>query len=133
MPQMIFVNLPSSDIPRARIFYQGLGFTINPKFSNDQAICVVVSDTIYLMILDRAFFAGFINRPVGDPQSAASALICLSQDSRAEVDRITEAALAHGGSEPVPAQDRGFMYNRSFCDPDGNWFEPMWMDPAATG
>lgn len=131
MPRMIFVNLPSTDIPRSRRFYEGLGFTINPQFSNDQALCVVVSDTIFLMILSRDFFASFVTRPVGDPATTAQALVSLSCDDRAGVDAITEAALAHGGTEPRPAQDMGFMYGRAFCDPDGNWFEPVWMDPSA--
>jgi len=131
MARMIFVNLPSTDIPRARGFYEGLGFTINPQFSNDQALCVVVSEAIYLMVLHRDFFATFVTRPVGDPSATAQALISLSCDDRAGVDAITDAALAHGGTEPRPVQDMGFMYGRAFCDPDGNWFEPMWMDPAA--
>ncbi len=131
MPRMIFVNLPSADIPRSRRFYEGLGFTINPQFSNDQALCVVVSETIYLMILSRDFFASFVNRPVGDPAATAQALVSLSCEDRAGVDALTEAALAHGGTEPRAVQDMGFMYGRAFCDPDGNWFEPMWMDPGA--
>ena len=132
MTQMIFVNLPVTDIPRARAFYEGIGFSINPMFSSEQALCVVLSETIFLMVLQRDYFATFLNgRATGEPDKAASALIALSRDSRAGVDAITEAALAHGGSEPRPPQDLGFMYSRAFRDPDGNWFEPMWMDPAA--
>lgn len=131
MPRMIFVNLPSSDIPRSRRFYEGLGFSINPQFSTDQALCVVVSETIYLMILSREFFSSFVTRPVGDPAATTQALISLSCDDRDGVDALTEAALAHGGTEPRPVQDMGFMYGRAFCHPDGNWFEPMWMDPSA--
>ena len=131
MPQMIFVNIPITDVPRARAFYEGIGFTINPMFSNDDSLCVVISDTIFLMTLKRSFFETFVTRTVGDPGKTVSALISLSQGSKAEVDAITEAALKHGGSEPRAAQDMGFMYGRAFCDPDGNWFEPFWMDPAA--
>lgn len=132
MPQMIFVNLPITDIDRARAFYEGIGFSINPMFSNDTALCVVVSETIFLMVLKQEFFKSFIaDRPLADPARTVSALVALSRDSRAEVDAITDAALAHGGSEPRPVQDLGFMYSRAFCDPDGNWFETLWMDPAA--
>ncbi len=131
MTQMIFVNLPISDVARARGFFEGIGFSINPLFSNEQALCVVVSETIFLMVLRQDFFASFITRPMADPARTASALIALSRDSKADVDRITEAALAHGGTEPRPPQDLGFMYSRAFCDPDGNWFESIWMDPAA--
>lgn len=131
MTQLIFVNLPITDVARSRQFYEGIGFAINPMFSSDEALCVVISEQIFLMALQRAYFETFITRPIGDPARTASALIALSRDSRAEVDAITEAALAHGGSEPRPVQDLGFMYSRAFCDPDGNWFEPMWMDPGA--
>ena len=131
MTQMIFVNIPITDVARARAFYEGIGFSINPMFSNDDSLCVVISDSIFLMALKRSFFETFVTRPVADPSKSAAALIALSRDSRAGVDAITEAALKHGGSEPRPVQDLGFLYGRAFCDPDGNWFEPMWMDPAA--
>ena len=131
MPPMIFVNIPVTDIPRARRFYQALGFTINEQFSDPTAACVVVSEAIYFMILNHAKFAEFATKPLGDPAKATSVMIALSQDSRAAVDAMTEAALKAGGVEPKPASDLGFMYNRMFHDPDGNVFEPMWMDPAA--
>lgn len=132
MPQMIFVNLPVTNIERARGFYEGIGFSINPMFSGETALSVVVSETIYLMVLQQEFFRTFIaDRPMADPASSVSALVAFSRDSKAEVDAITEAALAHGGSEPRPVQDLGFMYSRAFCDPDGNWFETFWMDPSA--
>ena len=92
---------------------------------------MVISDTNNLMILNHEKFASFTTKPLADPATSTAALICLSQDSRAAVDHMTEAALAHGGTESKPAQDLGFISNRSFHDPDGNVFEPMWMDPAA--
>jgi predicted lactoylglutathione lyase len=131
MTQMIFVNIPITDVPRARAFYEGIGFAINPMFSSDQALCIVISEQIFLMALTRDYFATFITRPMADPATSVSALISLTRGSREAVDAITSAALAQGGSEPRPAQDLGFMYGRAFCDPDGNWFEPVWMDPAA--
>jgi predicted lactoylglutathione lyase len=131
MPQMIFVNLPVTDIPRARAFYQAVGYTINEQFSDPTAACVVVSDSIFLMILNHERFQGFATRPLADPATSTAVMLALSQDSRAAVDAFAEAALQAGGSEPKPAQDMGFMYNRTIMDPDGNVFEPMWMDPAA--
>jgi predicted lactoylglutathione lyase len=131
MPQMIFVNLPVSDVARARAFYEGVGFTINPQFSDENANCVVVSETIYIMTLRRDFFAGFAPRPVADPRTTTGALIALSRQSRDEVDAFVAAALMLGGTEPKPAADHGFMYQRTIADPDGNIFEPFWMDPAA--
>jgi predicted lactoylglutathione lyase len=131
MPQMIFVNLPVIDVARSRKFFEALGYKINEQFSDPTAACVVVSDAIYFMILNHERFQGFATKPLADPAKTTAVMIALSQDSCAAVDTITEAALKAGGSEPKPAQDMGFMYNRTFHDPDGNVFEPMWMDPAA--
>lgn len=91
----------------------------------------MVSETIYFIFLNHERFQGFATKPFADPATSTAVMIALSQDSRAAVDTITEAALKAGRSEPKPAQDMGFMYNRTFHDPDGNVFEPMWMDPAA--
>jgi uncharacterized protein len=133
MPQMIFVNLPITDLPRARAFYTGLGWTINEAFSDETAACVVVSETIFVMILTRPRFADFVDRPVGDPSSTVSALFALNMDSRDQVDAFAARAVAHGGRDNGKAQDLGFMYSRSLSDPDGNVLEAFWMDPAATG
>ncbi len=131
MSRMIFVNLPVSDIPRARRFYESLGFAINEQFSGPDTACVVVSETIYLMVLARDRFAGFCALPVGDPARETAVLLALSCEDRPAVDVMAAAALAHGGREVRPAEDHGFMYQRCFADPDGNVFEPFWMDPAA--
>lgn len=131
MSRMIFVNLPVTDIPRSRAFFQALGWTINEHFSDATTACVVVSDTIFFMVLTHERFQGFSPRPMVDPKTGATALISLSCDSRAEVDAITEAAIAAGGADAEPPQDLGFMYSRAFHDPDGNGFGVFWMDPAA--
>ncbi|MFZ3584762.1 VOC family protein [Loktanella sp. DJP18] len=130
--RMIFVNLPVSDLARSRAFYEGMGFSINPQFSDDEGACVVISDTIYLMILTRAKFEGFAPNPVADPRTTTGSLIALSCDSREEVVAMVNAALTNGGSDTGKVQDmEGFMYGRSICDPDGHVFEPFWMNPAA--
>jgi predicted lactoylglutathione lyase len=131
MTQMIFVNLPVTDLDRSKSFYEALGFRINPDFTDDTAACVVISEAIYLMILTRDRFRGFSPLPVAETTQTTAVLIALSRDSRDGVDRITDAAIAAGGHEPKAATDMGFMYTRTFLDPDGNVFEPMWMDPAA--
>lgn len=131
MPPMIFVNLPIADIKRSRRFYEALGYSINEKFSDASGACVVVSDTIFFMILEHEKFKGFLSSPMGDPARSTSVIMALSQDSRDAVDGFAAAALASGGFEPKAATDLGFMYNRTICDPDGNRFEPFWMDPAA--
>src|SRR4051794_35068540 len=115
MPKMIFVNLPVSDLPRATAFYQAIGATLNPQFSNDQASCMVLSETIFVMLLRHEFFSGFIRKPIADAHAATEALICLSEDSREAVDRTVERAAGAGGrADPGPVQDHGFMYGRSF-------------------
>ena len=131
MPQAIFVNLPVTDLSAARRFYQALGFTINEAFSDETAASVVISDTIYLMLLTHPKYAQFTSLPIGDARAQSQHLIALSFDSREEVDAVMDRALASGGTEPRPTQDYGFMYNRAFSDPDGHTWEPFWMDPAA--
>ncbi len=131
MPQMIFVNLPVTDVARSRKFYEALGFTINEKFSDATAACIVVSETIFFMILNHERFQGFAAKPLADPAQGTAVMIALNQDSRAAADAIASAALKAGGAEHKPAQDLGFMYSRSFLDPDGNVLESFWMDPAA--
>lgn len=131
MPKMIFVNLPVTDVARSTAFYEAIGMEKNAKFSNDQAVSMVWSDTIHFMLLDHAFYATFTDKRIIDAQTTSGALIALALDSRAEVDAIAAAAVAGGGSEVHGAEDLGFMYSRAFADPDGHGFGPFWMDPAA--
>ncbi|MET0821357.1 MAG: VOC family protein [Aeromicrobium sp.] len=131
MPQM-FVNLPVTDLDRAKAFYEALGFTINPKFTDHNAACVVVEDGhSYFMILVREFFQTFTDVPIGDPRTGPTVAVALFSDSREEVDTMAERGLAAGGSEPKEASDYGFMYQRQLLDPDGNFLELGWMDPIA--
>ncbi|QQV76475.1 lactoylglutathione lyase [Sphingomonas aliaeris] len=131
MPKMIFVNLPVTDVARSTAFYEKIGMQKNPKFSNDQAVSMVWSDTIYFMLLNHAFYATFTNKQIIDAHTTSGALISLALDSREEVDAIAAAAIAAGGTEVHDAEDLGFMYSRAFADPDGHGFGPFWMDPAA--
>ncbi len=131
MPQMIFVNIPVKDVAASRKFFEALGWTINEQFSDPTAACVVVSDAIFLMILNHERFQGFATKPLADPSSSTAVMISFNRDSRADVDSITEAALKAGGTEPKAATDMGFMYGRTFHDLDGNVFEPVYMDMAA--
>ena len=125
---MIFVNLPSTDIVRARAFYAGLGFSFDERFCNADSLLVGVSDTIHLMILDRERFASFSPRPLA-PEGTVGALVCLSQPSTEAVDTFVARALAHGGTDNGKTQEAGdYMYGRSVSDPDGNVLEIMWMD-----
>lgn len=131
MSTMIFVNLPVSDLDRSKAFYEALGWDINPLFTDENAACVVVSDEIMLMILQRDYFQTFTTKQVADPSTTAQALIAISRESREDVADIAAKALAAGGSEAREAQDYGFMVQHAIEDPDGNVFEFMWMDPKA--
>ena len=128
----MFVNLPVTDLDRAKAFYEALGFGINPLFTDHNAACVVVEeDHSYFMILMRDFFQTFTDRPIGDPTATVSVTTAIFVDSREQVDAAIAAGLAAGGSEDRPAADYGFMYQRQLTDPDGNLLEFGWMDPVA--
>ncbi|EYD71567.1 hypothetical protein Rumeso_04968 [Rubellimicrobium mesophilum DSM 19309] len=129
--QHVFVNLPVADLSRARAFYAALGLAFDERFSDDAAACVVVSESIFLMLLTRDKFATFSPRPVGDPSRDCSTLVALSRDSREAVDAFMSAGLGAGGIDNARVQDHGFMYGRSISDPDGNVLEVMWMDVSA--
>lgn len=132
MTQMIFVNLPVADLPRARFFYEAIGFTNNPAFSDDTAACMVLSDAIYVMLLTHPKWSSFTDKPIPDARKSAQLMLAISRDDRAAVDAITQAAARAGGRPDCnPRQDYGFMYGRSFEDPDGHIWEPFWMDPQA--
>ncbi|WP_172802372.1 VOC family protein [Agrococcus jejuensis] len=128
---MIFVNLPVTDLDRSKAFYEALGWSINPLFTDENAACVVVSDEIYLMVLRRDYFQTFTTKQVADPATTAQALLAISQPSREAVADIAGKALAAGGSQAREPQDYGFMVQHAVQDPDGNVFEFMWMDPKA--
>jgi uncharacterized protein len=131
MPKMIFLNLPVTDLDRSVAFYEAVGATKNPQFSNDKAACMVLSDTIFVMLLTHGFYSGFTSKPIADPHASSQALFCVSEDSRDDVDStIARAAAAGGRADPGPTQDHGFMYGRSFEDPDGHHWEVMWMDAS---
>jgi len=128
----MFVNLPVTDLDRAKAFYTALGFRINPLFTDHNAACVVVEDGhSYFMILTRDFFQTFTDLPIGDPAVNPTVATAIFLDSREAVDKAVADGLAAGGAEPKPASDYGFMYQRQLTDPDGNFLEFGWMDPAA--
>jgi len=128
----MFVNLPVTDLERAKTFYTALGFTINPLFTDHNAACVVVEeDHNYFMILVREFFQTFTDLPIGDPKVAPSVSTAIFVESRDAVDAAVAAGIAAGGAESHPAADYGFMYQRQLSDPDGNILEFGYMDPAA--
>jgi len=132
MPRMIFVNLPVTDLKRATAFYETIGATKNPQFSDDTASCMVFSETIYAMLLTHAKYAQFTKKKIVDARTSSEVIIALSADSREDVDALVGKAKATGVTiDPTPTQDYGFMYGRSFEDPDGHIWEVVWMDVEA--
>ena len=128
----MFVNLPVTELERAKAFYTSLGFTINPVLTDHNAACVVVEeDHSYFMILVREFFQTFTDLPIGDPAVNPSVSTAIFVDSREAVDQTVAAGLAAGGSGAHPASDHGFMYQRQLTDPDANILEFGYMDPVA--
>lgn len=131
MATSIFVNLPTTDLERAKAFYTALGCTINPNFTDENAACIVWDENVYFMVLTREFFATFTDKPIADPAETLQTSVSFSRDSREDVDAILALGLAAGGTEPRAAQDYGFMYSRDLDDPDGNSLGFLYMDPAA--
>jgi len=126
----IFLNLPVRDLEKSKAFFESLGFTIDPRFTDDKAACVVISDRIHAQLLTREYFETFATKPVADAHQSTEVLIALGLDSRTAVDEIVSKALEAGGREPRPKQDHGFMVVRAFEDLDGHTWEVLWMDPS---
>jgi uncharacterized protein len=132
MTRMIFVNLPVKDLQRSRAFLEALGAVNEPKFTDETAACMTLSDSIHVMILTHEKFSQFTPRPIADANAGSEVLLCLTADSRESVDSTVEQGVRAGGTaDPAPKQDYGVMYGRSVADPDGHIWEIMWMDPAA--
>ena len=132
MTQMIFVNLPVADLDRSMAFYAALGFINDPNFTNEKAGCMRLSDSIMVMLLTHEFWKTFTDKAIPDARTSAQVLLAISREDRAAVDAIVENAAAAGGRADCNAkQDYGWMYGRSFEDPDGHIWEPSWMDLEA--
>jgi len=123
MSRMIFINLPVADLAKSRAFLEALGAENEPKFTDETAACMKLSDSIFVMILTHPKFSQFTPRPIADANASSEVLLCLSADNRESVDSTVQRAVAK--------QDYGVMYGRSIADPDGHIWEIMWMDPAA--
>jgi predicted lactoylglutathione lyase len=130
-PRKLFVNIPVNDLQRSIEFFETLGFTFNPQFTDATATCMLVGEDAYFMLLTKDRFADFSKRAMGDTRTETNAMFAISVDSRSEVDEMVKKAVAAGGAHAVDAQDHGFMYGWSFYDLDGYHWEVFWMDPSA--
>ena len=133
MHDQIFVNLPVADLDRSVRFFTALGYTFNPTFTDENATCMILGDSLFAMLLVEPYFRTFTDRTPVDAHRQVEVLLALPVESRAAVDALVEKALATGGTEPRAAQDHGFMYQRVFQDPDGHAWEVFHMsgDPPA--
>ena len=131
MARQIFVNLPVRDLNRSMAFFEKLGFKNNPQYTDETAACMVVSETIYLMILTERKFKEFTPKTIADATKTTEVLLALSCESRAELEALVSKAVSAGGSTYAEPKDYGFMYQHGFQDPDGHIFELFWMNPDA--
>jgi uncharacterized protein len=132
MTKMIFINLPVTDLKRSMAFYEAVGAPNNPQFTDDTAACMVFSDSIHVMLLTHDKWRCFTPKAIPDAHQSAQVMLCLSSDTKVGVSELVEKAAASGGKpDPLPTQDFGFMFGRSFEDPDGHIWETMWMDMSS--
>lgn len=124
----MFVNLPVKDLRRSVEFFTKLGYAFDPKFTDDNATCMIVSDKSYVMLLAEDFFKSFTSKPIADAKQTVEVLVALSMPSRGEVDRIVHTALAAGAVPSRDPKDHGFMYEWGFQDLDGHIWEFFHMD-----
>lgn len=131
MFRQIFVNLPIKDMARSKTFFQALGLSFNPRFTNEQGACLEIGENFYAMLLVESFFQGFTKKPISNAHESTEVLLALSVDSRAEVQAVINKAVAAGATTPNAPQDHGFMFQHGFADLDGHQWEVFWMDEAA--
>ncbi|MCM0664740.1 VOC family protein [Flavobacterium tyrosinilyticum] len=130
MKTKIFLNLAVKDLNKAVSFYNGLGFSTNPKFTNEKGACIVIDENIFVMILVEEFYKTFTNKQICDSATTSEVLISISLDSRKQVDEMLEKAVKAGGTDYIEAKDYGWMYQRTFLDPDGHHWEVFYMDES---
>ena len=127
MSTQIFVNLPVKDLQKSIEFFGKLGYAFNPQFTDENATCMIIGDDIFAMLLVEPYFRSFIEKDVADAHKSAEVILALSAENREAVDALVGKALAAGATEPRPAKDYGFMYQRSYQDLDGHLWEVFHM------
>ena len=130
MSRQIYVNVPVKDLEKSKTFFTSLGFSFNAQFSNETAVCMIISESIFVMLLAEQFFKTFTTKPIANAKASTEVLICLSCASRTEVDDLVRKAVTAGGSVPRGPQDHGFMYDHGFEDIDGHIWELVYMEPT---
>ncbi len=132
MPTLIFVNLPVRDLERSQAFFRALGYSFNDQYTDENAACLIIrEDAIFAMLLTHDWFSRYTKKPIVDASAGSEVILALSADSREAVDELVDKALANGGSASNETDDLGYMYTRSFQDPDGHLWEVLYMDEVA--
>jgi uncharacterized protein len=131
MSRKLFVNLPVRDLKKSVQFFTALGFTFNPKFTDENATCMIVSDDAFVMLLVEPYFSTFVSKPIAAAHTCTETMLALSCESRVEVEEMVRKAVAAGGTTPREARDLGFMFQHGFDDLDGHAWEVVWMNPSA--
>ncbi len=129
MAKQIFVNLPVRDLQESVKFFTKLGYTFDPKYTNENATCMNIGENIYIMLLVEKFFQTFIDKPISNAKKQTEVLIALSASSREEVDEVVRKAIAAGGRKYNEPRDHGFMYQHAYEDLDGHIWEFFYSDP----
>lgn len=130
MSRQIYVNLPVKDLKRSMEFFNELGFSFNPQFTDEKAACMVIDENIYVMLLTESFFQTFTQKKITDAGKSTEVLVCISLESRGQVDEIVKRAVDAGAKSAMTPQDHGFMYGHGFHDLDGHIWELIYMDPS---
>ena len=130
MPKAIYINLVVSDLQKSKDFFEAIGFSFNPQFTNDQAAGLVISDTIFAMLHTPESIRRFTNKEIVNSHNSTEVLVTLQVESRTAVDEVMDKVQSSGGQEQRDKEDHGFMYERAFEDPDGHIWEVFWMDPS---
>jgi len=129
MARKLFVNLPVSSLERSIEFFTELGFSFNPKFTDETATCMIISEDINVMLLTHDKFKNFTPKTIADARDSSEVLLAITCENRAQVDSMVQKAIAAGGKPLRDPEDHGFMYGHSFQDLDGHIWEPFYMDP----
>jgi predicted lactoylglutathione lyase len=125
----LYINLPVLNLQKATLFYEALGFTKNPQFSNEHASSMIWDDTLSVMLLTHGFCVNFLGKKtISDAHTTTEVLNALELDSREAVDEFFNKAIAAGGRKTIETYDHGFMYGRDFEDLDGHIWEAFWID-----
>jgi len=132
MATKMFVSLAVKNLKASKAFFEGIGFSFNADFTNDEAACMVISDSSFVMLLPKEKFTQFTSKEIADPKKTCQVIVALSAEDRESVDQLIKKAIDNGATESRAPQDHGFMYSRGFEDLDGNLWESIWVNLSAT-